>query len=522
MTEKKLILSEDQLNNILNWFPNNDQQKQDEKVLEYLREASAEMKSKWPENNQKKIEENLMKNPSPRKIRFEMMKNADENKRRELIEEAVKFVTSRKIKECPIDLRSAAILSENLASRKIQLEFQAKQREEEKAKNLIKNQEHMAQSIAWLKDGFEHRTNAYRVALEHKQELYKQIADRKYQRDTEKSLRISEEQKAIEIHEKNIEEQKVRERKAKEEQNEYMRKHEIETVLMAKQKRDRIKRENEVVAVLAKVHEEGKKNIREMIKNQENLSKFERIQLATKLAEQAKIRHFEEIEKLKKEQQDIEKARIEKEKILDEKEIKAKEHKDFLKYDRKQDYEKSLITAAERRAAQKEEDKEYFKNRLMNDVVSRDYTRMKKECQARKTWQNLDFLKQQAKEVRQINKDERDKGMKDFNQQLIDDKKHDHKFFDYANDLLEDAANKHRPIKPIVQVIKKYKNLHFIDVEKKLRPHEISNVPIEEEIQKIKEGSNRGKSKRMLKYEKDEELLKNVYRSTKFLNIDKK
>lgn len=521
MGEKKLVLTEDQWNNLFNWFPSNDQEKQDEQVLEYLREASAEMKSKWPENNQKKSEEKSMKSLSPSKIRLEMMKNADENKRRELIEEAEKFVSARKIKECPIDLRTAAILSENLAARKIQLEFQAKLRDEEKAKVLVTNKEDMAQSVAWLKDGFQHRSNAYRVALEHKQELMKQIADRKNERDTEKSQRIAEEQRNIATHEKNIEEQKVRERKAKEEQNEYMRKHEIETVLMAKQKRDRIKRENEVVAVLAKVHEEGKKNIRELIRKQENHAKLERIQMAAILAEQAKIRHFDEHEILRKEQEMIEKVRIEKEKLLDVKESKAKERKNILKTDRKQDYEKSLNAAAERRALQKEEDKEYFKNRLMNDVVSRDYTKLRKERQARKTWQNLDFLKQQAKEVRQINRDERDKEIKDTNQQLVDDKKHDHKFFDYANDLLEDAANKNRPIKPIVQVIKKYKNLYFIDLEKKLRPHEISNVPIEEELHKSSEGYARGKSKRRLKYEKDEELLKNVYRSTKFLNIDK-
>lgn len=520
-TTKNLILTKSQWNDLFKWFPNNDQQQKDEDFLEFVRETSAAMRAKWPENQKSQIEEKPQKvSTNPYKIRFEMIKRADDATRRKMIEEAEKFVTARKIKECPIDLRSAAILSENLAGRKIQLEFLARIKEEEKAKNLERNQSHMAQSIAWLKDGFEHRSNAFKVAVQHKRDLMKQIEDRKMQRDTEKATRIAEEQRDIATHEKNIVEQKVRARKAREEQNEYMRAHEVETVRMAKQKQARLKRENEVVGVLAKVHEEGKQNIREMIKQQQQQERLERMQMAAKLASQALIRDRIEREALRQEQEAIEKIRLEKEKLLDVAEEKTTQRKLSLRHDRRQDYDASLQAAADKRALQKEEDKEYLKNRLYNDVVSQAYVKTKREKQTRKTMETLNFLKQQAKETRQLNRELIESDKRDFNQEIQRDKRHDHKFFAYADDLLQDVAAKNRPAKPIVQVIKKYKNFHFIDAVKKLRPHEISNVPIDQVSQENATATNvRGKSKRMLRYEKDEELLKNVYRSTKFLSV---
>lgn len=517
MSKDVLILSQNQWDEILKWIPNNEQEQQDESILKYLQESSAAMKAKWPENNKKESLKKVQRSLNPEMMRYEAIKNADSAKRREMIEEAERFVSTRKIKECPIELRSAAILSENLAGRKIQLEFQAAQKEEEKAKIALRNKHDMIQSVAWLQDGFEHRTNAFRIACEHKKELLNSIKERKTQRDEEKATRIAEEKKNIDQHFKNIHDKKVRDRKAKEEQNEYMRKHEVETVLMAKQKRDRIKRENEVIDVLAKVHNEGKSKVKELIKQQQNQARLDRARLEAKLGQMAKIRHEIDKEKLREEQKMIEKVHEAKEKILDKIEDKAKDKKEFLKSDRKQDYHQSLQAAEVKKSLRKEEDKEYFKNRIMNDVVSYEYVKMKKATKERRTMENLNFLKQQAKELRVETKRERDDEIKEFNKK-IDEDTTDQKFFDYANDLLSDAQSKNRPLKPIHQVTKAYKNRHFIDIQKRLRPHEISNVPIEMEIHKIE--CNRGKTKRRIKYEKDEELLANVYRSTKFINVD--
>lgn len=516
MPREDLILTRDRWDEILKWIPNNEQAEQDERILKYLQEASAAMKAKWPENSKKVVTKAVKKSSNPDVLRYEAIKNADSAKRRELIAEAEKFVSSQNFKECPIDLKSAAILSENLAGRKIQLEMQAVQREEEKVKTLMRNKLDMAQSVAWLQDGFEHRTNAYRVACEHKKGLLDMINERKSQKDDAKAKRIAEEQKAIAQHNQDGEDLKSRDRKMKEEQNEYMRKHEVETVLMAKQKRERIKRENEVIDVLAKVHNEGKNKIKELIKTQENQAKYERAKLGAKLGDMAKLRHDAEIEKLKHEQQMIEKARLQKVKLLEEGDLKQKAKRDFLKNDRMQDYDQSLKASEKAKAISKAEDMAYFKNRIMNDVVSEQYTRMKKETKVKKIKENLAFLEKQAKELRAHSRQEREDDIKHFNKKWDEDST-DQKFFQFAQELLDDAKSKNRPLKPIHQVIKAYKHKHFIDINKRTRPHEISNVPIEEEIQKIE--SDKGKSKRMLKYEKADKLMVNAYRSTKFLNV---
>lgn len=519
MTRDSLVLSQNQWDEILKWIPSNEQEVQDEKILKYLQQASAEMKSRWPENNKKVDCKTAERSVKPEIMRYETIKNADPAKRREMIVEAEKFVSSRKIKECPIELRSAAILSENLYGNKLQLEFQAAQKKEEKAKTLLKNQHDMLQSVAWLQDGFAHRTNAHRIACQHKRELLESIKQRKAQRDDEKAKRIAEELRNIEEHNKNGADQKVRDRKAKEEQNEYMRKHEVETVLMAKQKRERIKRENEVIDVLAKVHNEGKSRIKELIKNQEFESRLERIKLSEKLGDMAKLRHAAEGEKLLVEQMMIEDARLAKEVIADKRDVSAKGKREFLKTDRMKDYSESLKAKEIKAAVKKEEDKEYFKTRIMNDVVSREFAKLRKAAKEKRTRENLECLKAQAKEVRLLSRQEHLDGIKEFNKTYYADTS-DQKFFDFAQDLTNDAKSKNRPTKPIFQVTKAYKNRHFIDIKKKTRPHEISNVPIGPLDMEPQFLSDTGKSKRRLKYEKDEKLMGNAYRSTKFLNAD--
>lgn len=227
-------------------------------------------------------------------------------------------------------------------------------------------------------------------------------------------------------------------------------------------------------------------------------------------------RHIDEVNKLKVEQKLIEKNRVEKEKLLDEREVKAKERKEKLKVERLEDYSQSLRNAAKRIATKKEEDKEYFKNRVMNDEISHEYTRMRKELQAKKTRETLEGFKLAAKELRQQQRVEKMEDKKRFNEDYDRDTT-DQKFFDYAKDLIDDAAKKNRPTKPIMQAIKTFKNRRCIDIAKKTRPHEISNVPIEMEIQKME--NDRGKSKRRLKYERDERKMVNVYRGNKFLEI---
>ncbi|KAG5680260.1 hypothetical protein PVAND_009779 [Polypedilum vanderplanki] len=512
-----LVLTESQWNNILKWIPNNERQQEEERILKYLREASASMKEKWPENNKQKINEikfENYKNLNPEMKLYEKIKNSSPEERRKMIEEAEKFVSVRKIKECPIELRSAAILSENLQANKFQLEFQQQQKKEEKIKTEIRNKMDKAQSIAWLTDGWQHRTNAYLLAKQHKKELVEMIEQRRAAKEAEKKKRIELELEIIKTQDEEVKEQKAAVKQKKQEMHEYMRQHEKQTNLMSKQNRENKKRENEVIDVLVKVHTEGKNKIKEMIKEQEIQTKMERAKLSMTLQKQQLKRHIEEMKKLEEEQKLIEKARIEKEKILEQKDEKEKERKARLKNERLEDYSQSLKAAEARKAVKKEEDKEYFRARVINDKISQEYSRTRKETKAAKTKEILDNLKLQAIELKKDMKVEKLEAQKAFNK-AYDDDTTDEKFFEYAKDLMEEAEKKNRPVKPIIEAMKIYKKRQCIDIKQKTRPHEISNVPIE--MKAYESNSNIGKSKRRLKFEEDERKMINVYRGTKFI-----
>lgn len=253
-----------------------------------------------------------------------------------------------------------------------------------------------------------------------------------------------------------------------------------------------------------------------MIKEKEKETKINRIKLGVKLQHMAYERHIESAKRLDVERKLIEKARLEKEKVLDGREVKAKEKKEKLKSERLEDYNQSLRSAVNRQAVRKEEDNEYFKTRVINDKISQEYMRIRKEIKDRKTRETLEAFKAAAKELRQQQREEKEEDKRKFNEHYERDTT-DQKFFDYAKDLIDDATKKSRPTKPIMEAIKTFKKVRCIDIPKKTRPHEISNVPIEEEIQKFE--SDRGKSKRMLKYERDEKKMVNVYRSNKFLVV---
>lgn len=253
-----------------------------------------------------------------------------------------------------------------------------------------------------------------------------------------------------------------------------------------------------------------------MIKVKEREAKINHIKLGAKLQKMGLERHFDEAKKLENEQKLIAKAQHEKEKVWDQRDLKALEHKEKLKNDRLEDYNQSLRNAVTRQTVKKEEDKEYFKSRVMNDKISQEYMRMKKETRDKKTRETLRGFKEAATETRHQQRAEREAEKKKFNEDYERDTT-DKKFYDYAKDLIDDAEKKNRPTKPIMQAIKAFKNSRCIDIVKRTRPHEISNVPIEEEIQKFE--SDWGKSKRQLKYERDEKKMVNVYRSTKFLNV---
>lgn len=484
----------------------------DDKLLEYLKQESAVMKKKWSELNVKQQHKVvIVESDKPEVIRYKAIQNADPQKRKELIEQAENFVNCRKIKEGPIELNSAAVLSQALKIRALQTEYKKEFLKDDKVKNELKNKEHILQSNKWIEDYDNKRTAAYVNARTHKKELCEMIQDRKNKKDTDKELLLAQERKNIDQHFKNGDDQKQLLILQKQHRRNYMRQNEIEATRISKQKSERLKEIDNVMDILVKTHNDGKSKIKEMIKKQEQDAKIEVVKNKSILAVAAKKQHDENIQVLVKEQEMIEKIRIQKVKELEESDKKSAQHIETLK---KQRLEENAIFIAEKKkqkAEQKVEDRFYFENRLKNDAISMEYSKLKKTKKIKNAQTNIIFLRNQVRELNEAQRQERE----DNKKYIIHDTS-DEKFSKYADELLVDAEKKGRPTLPIIKTLSAYKKRHFLDIKFQELPHVISNVPIGENWQLQSENIQR-KSKARIKQEKDDIRFVNPYRTTKFL-----
>ncbi|CAO1359251.1 unnamed protein product [Diamesa hyperborea] len=240
------------------------EEKSDDKLLEYLKKESAAMKKKWPELNvkpQQKVV--IVESDKPEVNRYKAIQIADAQKRKELIEQAENFVNCRKIKEGPIELNSAAILSQALKTRALQTEYKKQFLKDDKVKNELKNKEHILQSNKWIEDYDNKRTAVYLNARTHKKELCEMIQDRKNKKDKDKELLLAQERKNIDQHFKNGDDQKRLLILQKQHKRNYMRQNEIEATRISKQKSERLKEIDNVMDILVRELNEAQRQERE-------------------------------------------------------------------------------------------------------------------------------------------------------------------------------------------------------------------------------------------------------------------
>lgn len=508
-----LVLKEKQWQDLKQQIKDNENDEEkvnDDKMLEYLKTESAAMKKKWPELNEKKKIE-IVESVNSEVNRYKAIQNADPQTRKELIEQAEKFVNCCKIKEGPIELKSAAILSQAMKTRALQTEYKKQFLKDDKVKSELKNKEHILQSNKWIEDYDNKRTAAYLNARTHKKELCEMIQDRKHKKDTDKKLLLAQERKNIDQHFKNGDDQKQLLILQQQHKRNYMRQNEIEATRISKQKSERLKEIDNVMDILVKTHNDGKRTIKEMIMKQQQDAKVEAVKKNSVLAVAAKKQHEENLEVLVKEQEMIEKVRIQKVKELEENDKKSAEHIETLKKQRFEENARFIEEIKKQKAEQKVEDRFYFENRLKNDAISLEYSKLKKTKKMQNAETNVKFLRNQVRELHEAQRLERE----DNKKYLIQDTS-DEKFFKYADELLVDAEKKGRPTLPIIKTLSAYKKRHFLDMKFHELPHVISNVPIGENWQLQTENLQR-KSKARIKQEKDDIRLVNPYRSTKFL-----
>ena len=510
-----LVLKEQQWRDLKKQIKQTDEEQvnenSDDKILKYLKQESAAMKKKWPELNAKPQKLVIVESENPEVKRYKAIQNADPQKRKELIEQAENFVKCNNIKGCPLELNSAAILSQALKTRALQMEYKKQFLKEEKIKNELKNKQHILQSNKWIEDYDNKRTAAYLNAQTHKKELCQMIQDRKHKKDKDKDILLAEERKNNNQHFKNGDDQKQLLILQKQHERNYMRQNEIEATRICKQKNERLKEIDNVMSILVNTHIDGKNNIKEMIKKQQHDAVIEVVKKKAVLAVAAKKQHEENIEILVKEQEMIEKVRIQKLKELTECDKKSAEHIETLKKQRLKENARFIAENKKQKAEQKVEDRFYFESRLKNDAISLEYSKLKKTKKIQNAQTNRKFLKNQVRELHVTQRQERE----DNKKYIIHDDS-DEKFFKYADELMINAEKKDRPTLPIIKALSAYKKRHFLDIKFHELPHVISNVPIGENWQQQSQNIQR-KSKARIKQEKDEIRLVNPYRSTKFL-----
>ena len=216
---------------------------------------------------------------------------------------------------------------------------------------------------------------------------------------------------------------------------------------------------------------------------------------------------------LEVEQEKIAKVADEKIVIYDEKEKVRLEKLRDLKKQRILEHLMDQERRKKLEAEQKDEDRHYFANRLRNDQISSEYTKIKHQRKIDAASVHRKSLHEQIVEKKQFLKDELAESQastRNWDQDVA--KKEDKHFFNYAVDLMGDAQAKERNTLPIIKSLTKYKKHNFLDIQIYQHPHVISNVPISGDNYQIDPNFSKTKSKKRIKYELEELKMMNPYR----------
>ena len=358
-----------------------------------------------------------------------------------------------------------------------------------------------------------------------------QICENRHQtRTKEKEQRLEMEQRHIAEHE-NVQKTRIQtERTTADEKREFMRKNAIEAILMTEQRRARLKQEEEIRSAMVNMHKENRDEIKQLIKEQDTNAKVNnflekqvlQVRLFFILSYDFLIKFVQQIEafivdnknlaELEVEQEKIAKVAEEKIVIYDEKERKRVEKVRELKKQRILEHLEEQERRKKERAVQDDEDRHYYANRLRNDHISTEYTKIKHQRKVDANSIHRHFLNLQIDEKQKNTEAEIANSQASTRKWDQDEaKKEDKHYFNYAVDVLHDAQAKERNTLPIIKSLSKYKKQNFLDIEIFQHPHVISNVPIGDNYQ-TDPNFSKTKSKKRIKYELEELKMMNPYR----------
>ena len=250
------------------------------------------------------------------------------------------------------------------------------------------------------------------------------------------------------------------------------------------------KKINEIEDKIAAVFKTDRRNpiIDEVTKKRKQIVEDEKERLRVVIAGKIK----KDInEKLEAEATSLSNAKLSIEMKLDQKELAKIEHAKRQKAARIQLHIEEMEQEKRLKKQQQEELQWNIANRLKNEEVNVAYDQQKRMHIAQKTLDNrTTILKQIAvNEIRDAKRCEALRYADEINE------KDDREFFRYANELVEEAKSKKRPILPLMKTIKEYKSRNNLNGQNEDLPHLRTNFSI---------GLASPSSSRSLKYNAEE------------------
>ncbi|XP_039442610.1 calponin homology domain-containing protein DDB_G0272472-like [Culex pipiens pallens] len=450
---------------------------------QYLKEESQAMTRKWEntvQNIREKKEAERVRKQLERvtedEKHYRELQVADEVQRKQLIQKAEEMI--QKEKEGPRVLESTAKLCEVLKAREQQRKFRTEQEALQEARRKQLDQQDIAQANRWLMSHAERHIEDRRRFDGYKKELKQKIEQDREEQRRQRNFMVDQERKQHQALQDDINRQLEQEKSMFERNKEARRKLAIESMRMAQEREERLKRESAIEDTLNQIYNEGQKTIAEKRKEiHVNKHKFrDNTHLLKDSVEKQEHMYAEE-------------AQI-RDKVIKEKEAEAlaKERERIeqlrqAKFARIQAHLTEMEWKKQKEAEQAELERKEMADRLKNLDVTFGFDRRKVTAKTIDTNVKRKLLLDQADE-----KEARDKKAADTRLELQfvkdDAEKENKHFLKYADELVSDAKAKGRPVLPLLKTVQGYKREHYFDFKEQdfIPRHLVSRVPINNKL----------------------------------------
>ncbi|XP_055604788.1 trichohyalin-like [Uranotaenia lowii] len=446
---------------------------------QYLKKESQEMTRKWDntvQNIRQKKEAERLKRQQNRveedQKHYLELKAADEIKRNELIRKAEEMI--QKEKEGPRVLESAAKFCEVLKAREHQRHFRSEQQAVQESRRRQSDQQDIAQANRWLKLYAERQIEDRKRFDNYKKELKVKIELDREELKKQRNHLIEQERRQHQALEEDTKRQVEKEKNMLERDKEIRRQHALEAMRMAQEREERLKREACIEETLNNIYNDGQKAIADKLKQIHiNKHKFRDNSHMLKAEIEKNKCLMDETEKNRQDairSKEIEADKRERERIEAERKMKAariQAHIQEIEWKKLQETEQAIL------------DRKEMADRIKNVEVTYDFDSRKVTNHTKKAHVQRKLLLDQMDERIDREKQEADTRAELEYMRNSAEKENRH-FLQYADELVNEAQSKGRPVLPLLKTVNNYKREHYFDFKEKnfVPRHLVSRVPI--------------------------------------------